>query len=289
MLPTDDVHTIRDEIKWLSNHDRMSLNHTHLVTKGETKLLPKQSIMECEMALEARDPTHVPYLSSMFTDTSLLQSVHTHCNDLFPVDRQMIKVQKNLGSGGCFPFHFDTNGKDGRVFTAILYLNESWQRENGGELFLYPFPHRPKRIDPILNRLVIFSSLDMLHSVAPSSVERYCLTIWLYGNSPTVSHFPPPFGTVTEETEPWKHAISFLCHHTMRRHFAKWFYRYEWAESIMRSHPDTNDTKQAINNHWNDVAIIETALSRILAKNNFSFTLQQLQELLNNHIAEQHR
>lgn len=65
----------------------------------------------------------------------------------------------------------------GRKLTAILYLNEGWQREHGGELRLWPAvednqpPAPPLIVAPLADRLVIFiSSLE--HEVLPSWAHR---------------------------------------------------------------------------------------------------------------------
>ena len=49
--------------------------------------------------------------------------------------RVTMKVQVNGGDGGCFPIHFDSDPRlDGRLVTAILYLNDE---PRGGQLRLY--------------------------------------------------------------------------------------------------------------------------------------------------------
>lgn len=84
------------------------------------------------------------------------------------------------GHGGCFPMHFDTDAAlDTRRVTTIWYLNPSWAPGDGGELRLYPFPGQPLDIEPLNDRLVLFSSQEMLHRVLPSSAERVCFTVWM--------------------------------------------------------------------------------------------------------------
>ena len=70
----------------------------------------------------------------------------------------------HAGSGGCFPLHYDSDEQvDGRRVTAIFYLNDTWQPCDGGQLQLFPLPDPPVQIDPIADRLVLFSSCRMLH------------------------------------------------------------------------------------------------------------------------------
>lgn len=101
--------------------------------------------------------------------------------------------QANDGSGACFPLHFDSDETvDSRRLTALFYLNPDWRarsalqlpraapascsgaasahcpngtaracarrkRGDGGELVLYPSLTRKVLIEPVLDRLVLFS------------------------------------------------------------------------------------------------------------------------------------
>jgi hypothetical protein len=47
--------------------------------------------------------------------------------------------------------------------TAIFYLNQHWKPSHGGQLRLYPFPAPPVDIQPLQDRLVLFSTTRMLH------------------------------------------------------------------------------------------------------------------------------
>ena len=73
------------------------------------------------------------------------------------------------GDGSCFPLHYDSDESvDSRRVTAILYLNPDWQDGDGGELKLYPWPHKPVAVKPLHNRLLLFSTCRMLHRSAPT-------------------------------------------------------------------------------------------------------------------------
>ncbi len=68
-----------------------------------------------------------------------------------------------------------------RTVTAILYLNENWQPENGGQLRIYldgdntePYVDVP----PEAGTLVCFLSADYLHEVLPATRERMSVTGW---------------------------------------------------------------------------------------------------------------
>ena len=97
-------------------------------------------------------------------------------------DARTVKLQHNLGGGGCFPLHYDNPGPpSNRALTCILYLNPEWREGDGGELQLVPFMRRPVRVAPRHDRLAVFLSDRVLHRVLPSKKERFCLTVWLDG------------------------------------------------------------------------------------------------------------
>ncbi|KAJ3307906.1 Egl nine 3 [Blyttiomyces sp. JEL0837] len=85
-----------------------------------------------------------------------------------------------------------------RRITMILYLNEEWTKENGGELRLYPTNNMELSsidIAPLSNRLLIFCS-ELEHEVLPSYSDRYALTMWFYYPAP-ISFVPKPLKSVT--------------------------------------------------------------------------------------------
>lgn len=69
-----------------------------------------------------------------------------------------------------------------RIISCVLYLNEDWQPEDGGELRIY-LPDDPSGqfvdIAPKAGTLACFRSEDIYHEVLPTNVERYSLTGWL--------------------------------------------------------------------------------------------------------------
>ncbi|HSI29204.1 MAG: 2OG-Fe(II) oxygenase [Methylophilus sp.] len=73
-----------------------------------------------------------------------------------------------------------------RALTLIIYLNEDWPKEAGGELRLYtaqhaapPLPEAPHiDIAPIGGRLVLFLSDRFWHAVLPAKQARMSVTGW---------------------------------------------------------------------------------------------------------------
>jgi hypothetical protein len=67
-----------------------------------------------------------------------------------------VKLQYNIGQGGCFPLHYDNPGNPNRrQLTCLVYLNPDWKDGDGGELEVVPFVSgTPSRIRPLFNRMV---------------------------------------------------------------------------------------------------------------------------------------
>jgi SM-20-related protein len=73
--------------------------------------------------------------------------------------------------------------KNTRRLSFVLYLNENWVPENGGELRIYSNETDYTNIQPIGGRLACFVSTEIWHEVLPTLVPRYSLTGWLRRNN----------------------------------------------------------------------------------------------------------
>jgi SM-20-related protein len=81
-------------------------------------------------------------------------------------------------TGAFYKKHKDVfKSDDARRISVILYLNQNWKKENGGELKLY-LKASEINIEPIAGRLVIFES-HLEHEVLESKTDRYSITGWL--------------------------------------------------------------------------------------------------------------
>ena len=70
-----------------------------------------------------------------------------------------------------------------RMVTCLLYLNENWQAEDGGQLRIYD-PSDPSsesyfEVLPTFGTFVCFRSDLIYHEVLPAHRERFSLTGWL--------------------------------------------------------------------------------------------------------------
>ncbi|EPJ82250.1 MULTISPECIES: 2OG-Fe(II) oxygenase [Pseudomonas] len=79
---------------------------------------------------------------------------------------------------------------DRRMVSAVLYLNQAWLPEHGGQLRMYlknePQEELQYDVQPTGGCLVVFLSGEIPHEVLPASRERLSLTGWFRrrGNEP---------------------------------------------------------------------------------------------------------
>jgi len=208
--------------------------------------------------------------------------------------QQTLKVQLNEGDGAAFPLHWDSSSdlatSDGRIVTAIVYLNQNWREDQGGQLRLYPFPHPPIDIEPLAGRMVLFTSKTMLHRVLPSTADqRLCFSIWLGESKPSALHarqrLPPSellrqiraYGRSQDSSSEVEGQIYnsnnmvtplgeeqlvdlLLGHSPLRERSLKVLYHQEWERSLYESHSPGPALDAAIERHRKDVQRIQNAL-----------------------------
>jgi SM-20-related protein len=81
--------------------------------------------------------------------------------------------------GAAYARHFDRlKGSDLRAISAVLYLNDAWTFEDGGQLRLYIGGGRSEDILPVGGRLIAFLSEKFEHEVLPARRERMSFTGW---------------------------------------------------------------------------------------------------------------
>lgn len=116
--------------------------------------------------------------------------------------------------------------------TAVLYLNPQWEKGDGGELRLYPFPLGTVDVAPRMDRLVLFNSTEMLHRVLPATAPRVCLSVWFArdGGSNRMS-LPCRLPRAVAEDEGGG-MLKFLLQPSNRKVLTKIVYANAWAESF---------------------------------------------------------
>lgn len=82
--------------------------------------------------------------------------------------------------GSFYERHLDQfQGRDNRLISVVLYLNQSWKPEDGGQLRLFLPDGTTKDVAPESCRLVLFRSDTLEHEVLPTHSGRHSLTGWL--------------------------------------------------------------------------------------------------------------
>jgi SM-20-related protein len=81
--------------------------------------------------------------------------------------------------GAGYARHVDhPRGSTARRVSLILYLNEAWQAEAGGELELYDGPDKLRRFEPLAGRLVCFLTAGREHAVLAAHRDRFSISGW---------------------------------------------------------------------------------------------------------------
>jgi Rps23 Pro-64 3,4-dihydroxylase Tpa1-like proline 4-hydroxylase len=251
------ARAIRAEVGQLAQGKMLFRNSTRLVRLGRVQEIEKIGVWEQEMS-DDKVQRCVPHLHQYCMNSEVMHQLNHGAKGKFDLVRQDVKVQVNVGNGACFPMHADSDGTvDDRKITAIVYLNEEWEEGDGGELRLYPFPFQPVDIRPIFGRMVIFSSVNMLHRVLPSVKPRYCFTMWLSGSIAAENSANP--GCV-DSSHTGELERVLLSRPDLRLLLAKVIYAREWADSITESHLASEALQGALDQHWKDIGTISQAL-----------------------------
>lgn len=91
-------------------------------------------------------------------------------------------------SGSFYKRHLDQfKSDDHRKLSVLLYLNEDWQPEQGGELRMY-LNSTQKDFLPLGGRLICFRSDMMEHEVLPATRERLSITGWMLDQFSDLRH-----------------------------------------------------------------------------------------------------
>lgn len=83
-------------------------------------------------------------------------------------------------SGGHYDKHLDQfENRNNRMISVVIYLNEGWQKGDGGELEIFENKNESFLVEPIAGRCVMFKSAKVPHAVLEAHKSRFSLTGWL--------------------------------------------------------------------------------------------------------------
>ena len=81
------------------------------------------------------------------------------------------------------------HGKQNRVISMLIYLNEDWQPGDGGELKIYKSNGFETIIEPRAKRLVMFKSDSVPHEVLLTEISRKSITGWMLHKPASLGYF----------------------------------------------------------------------------------------------------
>lgn len=82
-------------------------------------------------------------------------------------------------TGSFYKKHLDQFRNNGsRQYSMIMYLNDGWQQNDGGELRIHQGETR-QSISPTNGKSVFFKSSELEHEVLPTNKPRMSITGWL--------------------------------------------------------------------------------------------------------------
>lgn len=86
--------------------------------------------------------------------------------------------------GDFYQKHLDTfGGRSNRRLTTVMYLNDDWADEDGGEIVIYDSnDNHLTTLWPKAGRLLVFLSEEFPHEVLPTNRERYSIAGWFRVN-----------------------------------------------------------------------------------------------------------
>ena len=97
--------------------------------------------------------------------------------------------------GAFYRRHYDAfHGEANRVLSLVVYLNEGWRADDGGELLIYgdETDRTGQCVVPDWGTIVAFLSEDFPHEVRPTRRDRYSIAGWYRLNSSTAERVDPP-------------------------------------------------------------------------------------------------
>lgn len=126
-------------------------------------------------------------LCSVITNSSRLSLYSNNRLDKIVINkRTKAHVACYPGNGTRYIKHVDNPNGDGRVITAIYYLNKNWNTErDGGLLRMFPAGmDSVANIEPLFDRALFFwSDRRNPHEVLPAYRDRFAITVWYIGEN----------------------------------------------------------------------------------------------------------
>ena len=191
MIPSQSTRWVEDS-KSIITYDKHNVLSTQLLGGESYYTSPRLHEYIVSMV-----QTIVPVISSPFPEARLSGNLASN------------KLAVCLGNGSYYDKHFDNSGSDDmRKLTVLYYLNPNWDVSQGGFFRAFREADRNNKfsaknnivtdeyedIAPIGDRLLVFWSDRLEHSVQPSFAQRgdvdhrYAMTVWIATTDATSIH-----------------------------------------------------------------------------------------------------
>mmetsp|Transcript_8641 Transcript_8641/g.18986 ORF Transcript_8641/g.18986 Transcript_8641/m.18986 type:complete len:268 (+) Transcript_8641:114-917(+) len=173
-----------------SGYFSVSQSSRYDAATGGVHLYDKQNVFA--MQLEGGDSYYEGPLLHEYI-VSLTQTLAPILSEAFPEAHLNAQYASNklavcTGSGSAYEKHYDNSGGDDvRKLTVLYYLNQ-WRPDMGGQFRIFG-EQGTVDVEPVADRLLVFWSDVLVHSVLPSEAKdaaehRYALTLWLTCDGP---------------------------------------------------------------------------------------------------------
>ena len=110
----------------------------------------------------------------------LMDAFVSHLNETCFTGINAYEFHYTLYETGCYyKKHFDQfRNNDSRKFSMVMYLNEDWKENDGGELCIHT-ENSNQNISPMNGKSVFFKSNELEHEVLVTNKQRLSITGWL--------------------------------------------------------------------------------------------------------------
>ncbi|GHE77583.1 2OG-Fe(II) oxygenase [Thalassotalea profundi] len=107
----------------------------------------------------------------------------------------------HYAKGDFYKTHKDAfKGEGNRVLSLVVYLNQNWSPDDGGELVIYDkqstsssvIDNSKVTVTPSFGTIVTFLSEDFPHEVLPAKRDRYSIAGWFRLNNSIANNIDPP-------------------------------------------------------------------------------------------------
>lgn len=175
-LPAETITALSNEAEKHYNIGKMAAAKTGSLNKTQQSNMRGDSILWLE---ETNDDVHIQaYFQQMLVlkqalNQNLLMNLYeleTHFA-VYPIGSVYQRHLDQFNAG-------ENTLKQARQLSSILYLNDDWQADDGGELRLYLEDNKHIDILPTAGKLVLFLSANFWHEVLPAKRNRISLTGW---------------------------------------------------------------------------------------------------------------